>query len=77
MLWQAAQETALLNAHFKELSAVPAAPSRTTMGGGGAKVVPAFRVAKRFNTLQVSAHTGWSPPGSTVLHGLCILIEAA
>ena len=68
MPWQAAQETALLDAPFEEPSAVPMAPSRTTIGGGGTRLVPAFRGSKRGQTLQVSAQSGWS--GSVVLHGL-------
>lgn len=58
MPWQAAQETALLEAFFEELGAVPTAFSRTTMGGGGTKVVPAFRGDERGQNVQVSARLG-------------------
>ena len=67
--WQAAQESALLDASSQELGIVPTAPSMTTISGGGTRVGPAFRGSKRGQTLQVSAQLGWS--GSVVLHGLC------
>ena len=75
MPWQAAQETALLDAFLEELDAVPTAASRTTMGGRGTKVVPAFRGFNRGQNLQVSAQLGWA--GRVVLHGLCICGEAS
>lgn len=68
--WQVVQETALLDKFFLEVGAVATATSRTTMGAGGSKVVPAFRGSKKGNTAQASARWGWS--GRVVLHGLCI-----
>ena len=75
MRWQAAQETALLDAFLEELGAVPTASSRTTMGGRATKVVPAFRAFNRGQNLQVSSRLGWA--GSVVLHGLFICGEAS
>ena len=54
---------------------MPTAFSRTTMGGHGTKVVPAFRGFTRGQNLQVSAQLGWA--GSVVLHGLYICGEAS